>query len=134
MRSIGIGKVAAFYASMGLLAVAAMWHQGDLSLLSPGPHAGAWFVHIAAGLAVGLTLVFLSRLASAHFGWARRLSNELASVIGELSTREALLLGVLSGFGEEALFRGVVQPAIGLWLASAVFGVLHVGPNRNFAP
>lgn len=41
-----------------------------------------------------------------------------ASIIG---------LGIAAGIGEEWLFRGVLQPLIGLVAASAVFGLAHVG-------
>ncbi|MEE8408935.1 MAG: CPBP family intramembrane glutamic endopeptidase, partial [Myxococcota bacterium] len=33
-----------------------------------------------------------------------------------------------------ALFRGTLQPTLGLWLAAAVFAVLHIGPNVRFLP
>ena len=39
-----------------------------------------------------------------------------------------LLLAGAAGVGEEALFRGVLQPALGpygLWISSLLFGVLH---------
>jgi membrane protease YdiL (CAAX protease family) len=41
----------------------------------------------------------------------------------------ALYLAVLTGFGEELLFRGAIQPFAGLLLTSALFGLLHMGQN-----
>jgi membrane protease YdiL (CAAX protease family) len=43
----------------------------------------------------------------------------------------ALLIGVGAGLGEETLFRGAVQPALGITLASILFASMHVqyGPS-----
>jgi membrane protease YdiL (CAAX protease family) len=43
----------------------------------------------------------------------------------------ALLLGVGAGLGEETLFRGAVQPALGIALTSVLFASMHVqyGPS-----
>lgn len=38
----------------------------------------------------------------------------------------ALLLGLLTGIGEELLYRGAVQPVFGLWLTSLIFALHHV--------
>jgi membrane protease YdiL (CAAX protease family) len=37
----------------------------------------------------------------------------------------AVLFGLLAGIPEEILFRGAVQPALGIVLAAAIFGVFH---------
>jgi membrane protease YdiL (CAAX protease family) len=43
----------------------------------------------------------------------------------------ALLIGIGAGLGEETLFRGAVQPALGITLASILFASMHVqyGPS-----
>ncbi len=38
----------------------------------------------------------------------------------------AVLLGLLSGVGEEVLYRGALQPAFGIWLTSLIFALHHV--------
>lgn len=38
----------------------------------------------------------------------------------------ALILGLLSGIGEEMLYRGALQPAFGLWAASFIFAIHHI--------
>lgn len=134
MRAIGIPRVVIFYLVVAAVAVVSLWVQNDLwQVLAPatwGRAAGS----VALGVAVGLSLVALSRLATARFSWARRLSQELRNTLGELNAREALVLASMSGIAEELLFRGVLQPALGLWIAAAIFGVLHIGPNRHFMP
>jgi membrane protease YdiL (CAAX protease family) len=44
-----------------------------------------------------------------------------------------VILGALAGIGEEWLFRGVLQPLVGLVVASAAFGLAHVGA-RSMLP
>ena len=46
----------------------------------------------------------------------------------------ALLLAMASGIGEEALFRGALQPVAGLLLASLLFGLVHFAPRRGLWP
>ena len=46
--------------------------------------------------------------------------------------RYLVLVSVFSGVGEEAFFRGALQPVLGLVLTSLLFGVLHVGPDRRY--
>ncbi len=42
-----------------------------------------------------------------------------------LKIYDIVLIAVLSGICEEALFRGVIQPALGIWLTSFIFIFLH---------
>jgi uncharacterized protein len=54
-----------------------------------------------------------------------RVRDVLGKPIRGLALDEIVLLSGAAGIGEEVLFRGVLQPALGLWLASLVFGLLH---------
>ncbi len=66
----------------------------------------------------------LSQLAPQSVANASAL-NQL--IIGAVSTPGgAVLLGLLSGIGEEVLYRGALQPAFGLWGASLIFALHHV--------
>lgn len=91
-------------------------------------------LHVLLGLAVGLGVAKGSQGLSIRYLWARRLERALAQSIGPLSVGEALILAALSALGEEALFRGAMQPAIGLFPTALAFGLLHVGPGRVFLP
>jgi membrane protease YdiL (CAAX protease family) len=44
---------------------------------------------------------------------------------------QIVIVSVLAGAGEELLFRGVLQPLVGLPAASVIFGAVHVG-GRGF--
>jgi len=63
----------------------------------------------------------------------REIADELAPrLVDGVSRRDLLLLSLFSGVGEEALFRGAVQPEFGIVVASIVFGLVHVGPDRRY--
>lgn len=87
-----------------------------------------------AGLALGLTVVFLSRFAVHRLEWARVLHREFHSVVHELSSREIVLLAVASSVGEELFFRGALLPLVGLLPSSAAFAALHVRAGARFLP
>ncbi|MBA3610419.1 MAG: CPBP family intramembrane metalloprotease [Rubrobacter sp.] len=63
----------------------------------------------------------------------REISKELAPMLVDGASRSSLVLvSVFSGIGEEAFFRGAVQPEFGLVVAAVLFGILHVGPDRRY--
>jgi uncharacterized protein len=135
MRAIGLAKILSFYTALFVVSLLAMWRMDRLGRLAPAiDDWRATGLAVAAGLVTGLVLVVLSRVAARRFMWASRLEEELRSVVGPLRRREVLGLALLSGLGEETLFRGVLQPTLGLALTAALFGVLHIGPNVRFLP
>ena len=89
-------------------------------------------VSLTLGLALGVVVVAITRQLVARIEWARELQRELGAIVGELSPREITWLALLSGFAEELFFRGAMQPVLGLWLTSLIFGAVHVGPKRVF--
>lgn len=134
MQALGLKKVFLFYASLTAVALVVMWMRDGLTSLAPGLAINGWLQALGAGVGTGLAMVGASRLASSHLRWAARLAEEFRHLIGPLGARRALAVALLSGIGEEVLFRGVLQPAIGLWLAAAVFAALHIGPSLRFLP
>lgn len=86
------------------------------------------------GLAVGLAVVALSRLAVRHLTWARELHRDFRGLLGHLTSREILILALASSIGEELLFRGALVPWIGIWPQAAIFALLHIGPSPRFLP
>jgi len=59
----------------------------------------------------------------------RRLGRALGALVGPLRIGHCLVLAAASGFAEEALFRGALQPEVGLVAASALFGLAHWAPR-----
>lgn len=127
------------YALMAGVAVGlGAWWGGALPVRHPAPSwaLGEWAsgVSIGLGLAVAAVTIGSTRWLLARTNWARALRRELRLLVGGASSAQLLLLGVCSGVAEELLFRGAIQPAIGLVLTSIGFGLMHVGPRREFLP
>ena len=63
----------------------------------------------------------------------RRISDEPAPLLVDgARARDLGLVSVMSGVGEEALFRGAMQPVLGTATTSLLSGALHVGPDRRY--
>jgi uncharacterized protein len=54
----------------------------------------------------------------------------LVPLFARLGPASIIAVGAAAGIGEEWLFRGVLQPLIGLLPASLAFGLAHVGGSR----
>ncbi|NDE17430.1 CPBP family intramembrane metalloprotease [bacterium] len=83
----------------------------------------------AAGL---LAAAFLLTSGAALEGWSpsfKRLKEMFTRLIGPTAWWVPLWLALLSSLGEEILFRGALQPSLGLMPTSIVFGLAHVGPE-----
>ncbi len=87
-----------------------------------------------AGLAAGLAVVGLTRIATRRFQWARDLHRSFRDLLGPLAMREIVILALASSIGEELLFRGALLPWLGVWVQAAIFALLHVGPGKRFLP
>jgi membrane protease YdiL (CAAX protease family) len=107
-------------------------------------HPGLW--HIAShgeplfwsslfsGIAIGLGLVYLSRLALHRYEWARDLHREFRGLLGPLEPGEIVVLALASSIGEEMFFRGALMPVVGVFVSSLVFALLHIGPRARHLP
>ena len=90
-------------------------------------------VSVALGVGAAALTFSLGVAAYRLIPAMRRLAGELApTVVDEARLRELMLVSLFSGVGEEALFRGAVQPEFGLLIATLAFGALHVGPDRRY--
>ena len=81
-----------------------------------------------------MALLGISAWATARTGWGERLADRMADLLADVPLSHAIALALLSGFGEELFFRGALQPRVGWLVASLLFGMVHVGPGRDFLP
>lgn len=132
MRLAAVFYGAAFAIAIGL----AHWFEHPLFFRDlAAQQAGVdWLPDIAVGVAAAVLVIAASALLVETTDWGRRLSDELGALLGPLGTGHCVALAVFSGLGEEALFRGVLQPWLGLVPASLLFGLAHFVPRRNLAP
>jgi membrane protease YdiL (CAAX protease family) len=123
---------AVFYGLLWLLAFA--WRRGlqgqSLWLAAPGVRIH-WLRDAAAGLAVAAAVIGLSGALTRRTGLGARLARALAEALGPIDVRRAWLLALASGLGEEAFFRGALQPVVGLVAASVLFAAAHFVPRRD---
>jgi membrane protease YdiL (CAAX protease family) len=130
------GLILALYGALALLAILISAGRGDLDIyrLDESLPPSRLLLGPVIGVAVGLGVVFLSRLAVHRFDWARRLHLDFRGILGHLSQREIIVLALASSVGEELLFRGALQPWLGLWPQAVIFALLHIGPGLRFLP
>lgn len=89
---------------------------------------------IVAGLALGLLIVFVSRLAVHRFEWARALHREFRALLSPLTDFDIVVMALASSVGEEMFFRGALLPVVGVLPSSAIFALLHIGPRARHLP
>ena len=123
---------AVFYSSMAL--VACVW-----SWLSDGPwvldmsafDSMTWLNNVVLGLVLDLGLHLLTRSMTGRVKWSDELMTWFESELGRLSLVDALCLALLSGFGEELLFRGAMQASWGIGVTTILFALVHWPPDKR---
>jgi membrane protease YdiL (CAAX protease family) len=125
-----VGLAAVFYAALLFAAAVLGTLVGGRETFALGDSAlFSLFVGVITACATVVLGVFLYRLLPA----LRRISDELGPrLVDGARRRDLVLVSVFSGVGEEAFFRGALQPALGIVATSLLFGALHVGPDRRF--
>lgn len=117
-----------FYALMVLVTVPlAVWRGHS-------PHWFAWEKlprDLLLGVVVGVVIVWLSRVAAVVPSY-RRLLVDLAGLTRGLSWPDVIVCALFSSVGEELLFRGLLQPELGLLWATLLFGLIHFGQQRHW--
>ena len=63
----------------------------------------------------------------------RKLKWTFAQLFKDLKWRQIFALASLSALGEEFLFRGAIQPFLGVWVTSVVFALLHTDPEGKMS-
>ncbi len=120
---------ALFYGFLAL--VAALWcglRDFDVRLLGESPAAS-----VLLGLLTAAGTVSLGILAYRFLPSLREISEELAPrLVDGADSTSLVLVSIFSGVGEEAFFRGALQQEFGLVVASLLFGLAHVGPDRRY--
>lgn len=130
------GHILALYGGLALVGLLIAAARGDVDLyrFHEGTGGRQLLLSPLLGLAIGIVVVLLSRLAVRYFAWARRLHQDFRSILGEQTGREILVLALASSVGEELFFRGALMPWLGIWPQALIFAALHVGPGRRFLP
>jgi membrane protease YdiL (CAAX protease family) len=133
------GRVAVGYALLASLATALALALREGSM--PWEHPEPWLTlepmvalgaSSALGVLLALALVVGTRMTVARFSWAQALHVELRPIAHGMTLLQIMLIAGFSSLGEELLFRGLLQPWLGLVITSLLFGLCHQvpGPSR----
>ena len=120
----------------GLVVVAVLWSTWRGIPLEWGEPRSSVAIGLAIAALLALANWYLLVRAPERFGVAtvRRLYRDvLKPTFGRISALDAVVVSIAAGVGEELLFRGVMQPEIGLLPTSLVFGILHTGGSETMA-
>jgi len=124
---IGVRRLLATCAiaiALAALINAAFGAQALLTIVLDGqPVAAQIGWGITFGLAISITSSVIV-LFFPPFSSLRRQVLELLSRL-DLSGLNPLWFGLAAGIGEELLFRGALQPIVGVWWASLIFTLAH---------
>lgn len=129
LRGLVIGELA-----LGLVAL--VW--ASRSETSIPYHLDTRTLLISVGLTVVLTVANFGLFAvGRRFEFARDVysffDDEIFPLLREATVVDVIVLAAVAGFSEELLFRGMLQPRMGLVAASVLFGLLH-GPDYKLWP
>lgn len=98
---------------------------------------------LGLAVAIGLAIVVSALAAQRFTRLFVRLEEAVRERLGGVSTLEIIGISLASSIAEEVFFRGAMQPSLaalfdspiaGWILTSAIFGLVHTGPNRFYLP
>lgn len=120
---------ALFYGSLAVGAAVWCGLSGlDVRLVGESPVSS-----LLLGVLTALCTVSIGLLSYRLLPVMRKISEELAPrLVDGADSTSLVLVSIFSGVGEEAFFRGAVQQEFGLVVASLLFGLAHVGPDRRY--
>jgi membrane protease YdiL (CAAX protease family) len=126
--------VIGLYGALALTALLLSAGRGDADIYRLDESADAWRLLLSPvfGLLLGLAVVALSRVAVNRTAWARELHQSFRNLLGPVTGREIIILAAASAIGEELMFRGALEPWIGLWPQAILFALLHIGPGWRY--
>jgi uncharacterized protein len=111
---------------MPLIALLIDWFVTDLHLVARLLTGEAWWIQLVWGLGVGLVSAFIAyKIISLKFMEGVRI--KYARMLGDmdLTTQEIVFISICAGIGEEILFRGALQPLLGIFLTAIIFVAIH---------
>jgi len=121
-----------FYFGMAAIAYLWAWFVDGPLVMRPGTFIfNTLLENLVIGLVLALGLHLLTRLMTGRVAWSDALMTWFESELGHIKVSDALILALLSGFAEELLFRGAMQPSWGLGPATILFALVHWPPDKR---
>jgi uncharacterized protein len=92
-----------------------------------------WWQQILYGIVSGFVIAFIAQWIIS-LPIMEKVNARYSNMLGrfELSLSEILIVSVCAGVGEEILFRGAMQPLLGIFLTAMIFVAIHgyINPNN----
>ncbi len=85
-----------------------------------------YYFQVLTGIAYGILMSLIAwKVAKSNF--LSQVRNHFARFIQDLGlkTYEIVFISFCAGVGEEILFRGSIQPLLGIWVTALIFVALH---------
>ena len=117
------------YGAMSIIGFEICWwyHKNIVALLRLHDVDWRFFLRISM---IGITFLTLGQfLLEDAFPSYRRLKMTFAQIFKGLNFGQIVVLALLSSCGEELLFRGAIQPFLGVWFTAAIFAIMHIDPD-----
>jgi membrane protease YdiL (CAAX protease family) len=120
-----ISSAGELFLALVAIIILAIKKQSFVSIvnLNQTPNALLFIILILCASAIAIFLELLV-INFAFFSEIKKLIDEIINNFN-LNAIDALLIPVIAGICEEILFRGVLQPMLGIWLTSFIFIFLH---------
>jgi membrane protease YdiL (CAAX protease family) len=119
----------------GLLLASVIWgaFRGQALIFWPREAPLPALLGLPLGLALAGLVIAFSYWSIRTLPLMRELGKEFKALLGPMRHRDILIVSACSSIGEEAFFRGAMQPSAGLLVTGLVFGLLHFGPIGRFS-
>jgi membrane protease YdiL (CAAX protease family) len=120
-----------WHAAWTVFSLYALWGTNLFTVLQRADIATA-VLWVFQGCSIGWCVAKISQYIMFHVPAAWHVRREFAHFFAFSNPVHCYSLAVISALSEELFFRGLVQPALGWFLASLLFGVMHMGAQPRF--
>ena len=120
--------ICAIFCALAAIVILLFQRKPTVSTLFQGlPLLDQFAVGVAAG-----ALYWLATALGPRFASRGKASQHMAESFSGLDLRgwNPLWIAIAAGVGEELLFRGALQPLLGIWIASILFVLAHMRSYR----
>lgn len=124
-RSVRVQLLSLATLAAGACLIAAQ--RGGLPPIRFNPDTALLLIAAILGAALLDAAVLALHFLTTGRGFVGQIRDTLDEILGGLSPAGVIGAGLIAGIGEELLFRGAIQPWLGLPAAVALFTIAHMG-------
>jgi membrane protease YdiL (CAAX protease family) len=122
---------AVVYGAMGLVGFEIMWWYHKNVAVAFAVNDVDWFLTGRVAATSIAFLLLLHLVFEEYFPSYRSMKRVFGRLFAGLHWWQVLLLAVLSSVAEEILFRGAIQPFLGVGVTAVLFGLMHLDPMKK---